>query len=116
MVEVIYTIVPAIVTAVVGWFLARRKYRAEAKANELDNVDKAIKIWRELSTELEMRLKNEITALREENDMLKTKLRELKCENEKMHKELVSLRNFAQDVARDNEVFMKQLRRNKKDA
>jgi len=26
------------------WFLARRKYRAESKANELENVEKAISI------------------------------------------------------------------------
>lgn len=116
MAEIIYTIVPAVVMALVGWFLARRKYRAEAKANELDNVDKAIKIWRELSQELEMRLRNEIQILREENETLKIKLKELKCENEKMHKELADLRNFANDVVRDNEAFIKQLRRNKKDA
>ena len=85
--EIIYAIVP-IITAFLGWVFGKRKSLAEAKSNELDNVEKAIKIWRDLSVQLEQRLTKEIEVLRTENISLKSKLHELEKENENMYKQL----------------------------
>lgn len=49
----------SVLTTIGGWFFGRRmnnaeakKSEAQAKGNELDNVEKAVKIWRDLADEL----------------------------------------------------------------
>jgi hypothetical protein len=43
-------------TGLVTWIFARRKNAAEADSMELDNVDKAIAIWRNLAKDLEAKI------------------------------------------------------------
>ena len=67
------TAVGVILTAVIGWLLGKRKASADARSTEMDSVDKAITIWRELAqdfkTEVE-ELRSEVSQLREENNKL----------------------------------------------
>lgn len=49
---VIATAAGGVVTTMIAW----RKGQTQAKGSELDNVDKAIKVWRELAEGLEGRL------------------------------------------------------------
>jgi hypothetical protein len=39
-----------------GWFFTRKKSNAEAKGSELENVEHAIKIWRETAEKLSARV------------------------------------------------------------
>lgn len=58
-----------------------RKIEAETDNTELEAVDKAVKIWRELAAELSRQLKEvkeEIESLRRENILLKADLKKLK--------------------------------------
>lgn len=51
MIELLQPYISEIITAIVGafvaWFFARKKQQMEVQANELDNVDKAVRIYRE---------------------------------------------------------------------
>ena len=62
-----------IITMVGGWFIGRKKQVAEtktaeagAKTAELDNVEKAIKIWREMSASLEEKFKEQEEKFKEQ--------------------------------------------------
>ena len=61
-----------------GWFFTRKKSNAEAKGSELENVEQAIKIWRQ-STE----------ALQIANDKLSKKVEELSIKVEELQADLV---------------------------
>ena len=64
-----------------GWFFTRKKSNAEAKGSELENVEQAIKIWRETALELSKRvdelskeveeLRNDLITVHRENKALK---------------------------------------------
>ncbi len=57
------------------------KIAAESDGQELDNVAKAVKIWRELANELQKsveQLTKEVHSLREENSHLKKQMQELR--------------------------------------
>lgn len=59
------------------WILARRKFKQEVKANEIENIEKIISIWRTMVEELEDRLKqaqNEIVQLTTEITSLRQQL------------------------------------------
>ena len=64
-----------------GWFFTRRKTNAEAKGSELENVEQAIKIWRETAEKLSKRvdelsaevdeLRKDLISVHRENKQLK---------------------------------------------
>ena len=70
------------------YLFTRRKYRSEVKFSELDNVDKAISIWRNLAQEL----KEEQKEMEKQIDMLRERIKEVeegfikKCESCKHRK------------------------------
>lgn len=100
MVEQIMSFLAPILTLVVGWFLARRKNRAEAKnveadakANELENVETAIAIWRKVAEDLQEELKSrqisfdeKLDAISKQNDNLLKKLEVLDKEYNSLRK------------------------------
>ncbi len=81
--DLLLIMIPAMVTSVLTWFLSRRKYRAESQANELDNVQKALAIYRDtildLKKELE-ELREKITVVVNENEALGRQMEELRKE------------------------------------
>lgn len=64
-----------------GWFFTRKKSNADAKGSELENVEHAIKIWRETAEKLSARvdelskeveeLRNDLISVHRENKVLK---------------------------------------------
>ena len=64
-----------------GWFFTRKKTNAEAKGSELENVEHAIKIWRETAEKLSKRvdelsaevdeLRKDLISVHRENKQLK---------------------------------------------
>jgi TolA-binding protein len=93
MTETIAVLIGAGATSITTWYFARRKNNALAESSELDNIDKAIKIWRELSQSMETRFKAEIEELRKENCDLQTKVSEMIKKNEEMKTRVKALEN-----------------------
>ena len=64
-----------------GWFFTRKKTNAEAKGSELENVEQAIRIWRETAEKLSKRvdelsaevdeLRKDLISVHRENKQLK---------------------------------------------
>ncbi|MRJ11388.1 cell wall anchor protein [Ornithobacterium rhinotracheale] len=80
----------ALVGGFFGWFFTRKKQLAELQANELDNVDKAIRIYREMIENLGAQLKTAITEL----DEAKKTIKELEEKVEALTRELTKYKQL----------------------
>ena len=70
-IEIIATyVVGPLVTALVAYLIGKRKVNAEASKNELDNVEQAIKIWREMAEDLTGKLGQRDATISEQNAKL----------------------------------------------
>jgi len=81
--QVLFIIIPAIVTNIITWLLSRRKYRAQSQALELDNVQNALDIYRDMILDLKKELENlreKIIVVVNENEMLGKQMEELRKE------------------------------------
>jgi len=102
--ELILPIISSIVSAVFTFVFTRRKNNAEVKSAELDNIDKALGIYRKIATDLEdeiLSLRREMISLKESNTMLSAKLDEAHKENgalksklENLERKLNEIKNF----------------------
>ena len=95
-------LITAFTTSLVTWLFARKKNSAEVESLELDNVDKATGIWRELAEDL----KTEIDSLRvhqnkmiAENQTLIIKITNLTTQNEQLTKEVKKLETKVQALS-----------------
>jgi cell division protein FtsB len=82
--EIITWFVSSFLTGLGTWFLSRKKQAKEVEALELDLVERAVKIWREMSEELKKRVDvmgEQINKLQEENTSLKGEVKTLRKEN-----------------------------------
>lgn len=89
----------------VTWFFSRKKQRAEVETNELNNVEQAIKIWRDMSQNLEAEvteLRSEVVSLRKSEAQLILKVQKLVAELEDTNK------NFKKAL-KENEELKKKL-------
>ncbi|MCT4181641.1 hypothetical protein HZP54_16980 [Elizabethkingia anophelis] len=75
--EVVITAVVGIVTSVGTWFAARRKNLADVQTSELDNVEKAVKIYREQLEDIGTRWKEATEETRNMNELYKQALKDL---------------------------------------
>lgn len=83
--------------SIIGFILGRKKENVEIKGSELDNTEKAVKLWREMAEELKKQvdelsgkvdnLMTEVHSLRLENAELRTKIDENKRKGTKLNKE-----------------------------
>ena len=72
-----------------GWLFGKRKIKAEAQGSELENIEKAVAIWRQIASDLE----GKFTALQTEVNQLRKEVFKLEFENERLaasNKELQS--------------------------
>ena len=75
-------LITTIITSFGVFVFTRRKYKSDTKYSELDNVDKAISIWRNLAQEL----KEEQKEMEKQIGLLRERIREIeegfikKCE------------------------------------
>ena len=109
--DILLVSLPSAFTAIVTWFLSRRKYKAETTANELDNVEKAAKIWRELSEDLEKRLKDEIRELREENSSIQERFSTVLLENKALKEQMSSLERQLKEARNENRKLLDELKK-----
>lgn len=82
--------ITALIGGVAGWFFSRKKQLAELQANELDNVDKAVKIYREMIENLGLQLKTAIAEL----DEAKKTIKELEEKVEALTRELTKYKQL----------------------
>jgi len=115
--EILTAGLPAIITLVLTYFFTRRKYAVEVKkanleadTTEIDNLDRATKIWRELSEGVTKRLTSDIDQLREENRHTREKLNALTRENNALQAQMASLQKELVATKVENEKLMEQLR------
>lgn len=63
--------------AFVSWIFGRRKENVEVQASEINNVQEAIKIWKDMAQEL----KEEVAELKEKVEQLTSEVHTLRAEN-----------------------------------
>lgn len=71
----------SLLTFLGGWVSGRRKTSAEAQFKEVEAIEKAVKIWRELALDL-----------RKEVDELKELVSEMRVENIKLKEEIANFK------------------------
>ena len=60
-----------VLSGLAGWFFGRPKQRLELQSSELDNVDKAVKIYRDMIEDLGAKYANAIEELKKANARIK---------------------------------------------
>lgn len=110
--EIISTIIASFFAAFIGWFFGRKKNAAEVDSIELDNVDKATGIWRQLAEDL----KAEIDLLRKNqqeiltaNLQLNSKVTKLTVQNEKLIKEIRIKEKSVDVLMEENKKLIKKI-------
>ncbi|HLN52747.1 MAG TPA: hypothetical protein VK212_03495 [Lentimicrobium sp.] len=117
MTELITSTVSAAITAILTFILTRRKYHTEVKkadkeadSSEIDNVEKAIRIWRQLSEDIKVRLTQDIEELRLENLKTREKLNTLTRENHALRHQMTNLEKELNLAKLENEKLHKLLK------
>jgi peptidoglycan hydrolase CwlO-like protein len=85
--EMIISALTGLTSATITWYAARRKNKAESYVSELDAVERAVKVWRELGEGMQQKyeaLHDEIEMLRSEVKVLREENRQLKKENQRL--------------------------------
>lgn len=80
----------SVIGTTAGWFFGRRKTRADAVQSELENVEKAVGIWRQVADDLTLQM----ATLKSELADAKTEIEKLNREIQKLHAENADLRRM----------------------
>jgi len=72
-----------------GWLFGKRKLKAEAQNSELENIEKAVTIWRQIASDLE----GKFTALQSEVLQLRREVVKLELDNERFKQANKDLQN-----------------------
>ncbi len=78
-----------------GWLFGRKKQDTEIKTSELDNVEKAVAIWRGIASDLEGKftaMQHQFSELQKSNFELQFEVRRLKEVNQELQSEIDELR------------------------
>lgn len=113
MIESIITYVVApIATIFFTWLVARKKNTAEASHSELENVEQAIKIWRELATSFQEKLQEKdssITELKAQMESIIEQNKQLIDQNQKLltnigklHNDNLKLQKVIDEIKKEN--------------
>ncbi len=99
--ELIITSVFSAITGLAGWFAGRRKSKAQTRTIEIENVERAVKIWQELAESYAMKLmdvQNDIDRVNADNRLLRVEVDELRkkvatltSDNKKLNKKIEAL-------------------------
>ena len=75
--EVVITALVSVFTSLVTWFAARRKNLADVHTSELDNVEKAVKFYREQLEDIAQRWKEATDEATRMNELYKKAISDL---------------------------------------
>ena len=109
--QILVATIPTVLVSLITFLLTRKKYRVDVDSTELDNVEKATRIWRELSEELNKRLTADLNALREENQVMKAQFIQVVEENQSLKNQMVSLEEQLRKSRCDNAKLLRELKR-----
>lgn len=82
-------------SAIVTYFATRKKQDAEIKTSELDNVEKAVAIWRSIASDLEGKfnaMQAQMLELHKKNVELEVQLQSVTAKNQELQEEINDLR------------------------
>ena len=82
-------------SSIVTYFATRKKQNTEIKTSELDNVEKAVAIWRGIASDLEGKftaMQHQFAELQKSNFELQFEVRRLKEANTELQSEIDELR------------------------
>jgi predicted RNase H-like nuclease (RuvC/YqgF family) len=82
--NVIFPAIISSITGIFGWFVGKNKEQVEIQGSEITNVQEAIKIWREMATDM----KAEVAELKEKIELLTTEVHTLRSENVELRQKL----------------------------
>ena len=85
----IYNTLSAAGAALVTWFFSRKKQKTEVESSEIDNVEKAITIWRQIASDLE----GKFSALQTQVYDLQKRVLTLELENQRLESENLELKH-----------------------
>ena len=115
--NILLTIIPSILSGILAYIFTRKKYiadvkkaNAEVEANEIENVDKVAKIWRQLSEDITARLTGDIEQLRQENKHIRDRLTLITRENNALSAQMASLQKELRVTKIENEKLIQQLK------
>lgn len=108
MTEVIITALLSSVTGLTGWIFGRRKNIAQVRTIELDNIEKAVEIWRNLAESYALKL----TVIQAEIDKVSAENKSLKVEIDSMRDKLAKLSNDNKTLNRKVEILTKNQKDN----
>lgn len=124
--ELVITTLFSVITGLAGWIAGRRKNVAQTRTIELDNIEKAVEIWRQLAESYaeklqvmqadinkisieNYQLRQSVDQIGGENDKLKRSMNQLGDENNKLKAEIDSLRKKIAVLSCDNKRLDKKI-------
>ena len=100
--HILITTGTSLLTSVVAWFLARKKYMAEVKGKEINNMQSSLDFYEDLSDDARQRLhdmidekkqlREENIRIREENAAIRVDNAAIRAENARVLKELEDIK------------------------
>lgn len=115
-IEVALTALVGIITSVVSWFAARRKNLADVQSNELDNVEKAVKFYREQLEDIASRWKAATDEANTMNMLYKTAITDinrLEIQVAKMERINTDLQSTINELVEQNKALIQELQKYK---
>ena len=104
-------IIPTALGSLLTFLFTRKKYKAETTGNEIDNVEKAVKIWRDLSSDIKKQFESDIAKLKEENNVIRLKLDSVLKENHSLKEQMESLEKQLRTTTAENSKLLNQLKK-----
>ncbi|MGE5446766.1 MAG: hypothetical protein ACM3PR_00285 [Bacteroidales bacterium] len=111
-------VIPSLLTAFMTFIVTRRKYLAEVRkenvavdSNEIDNIEKAARIWRQLSEDVRSRLTADIDQMRSENQRTNLRINALTRENSVLRSQMDALQKELQNAKAENRRLHGEIKR-----
>lgn len=83
--DILMIVIPSIITAVVGWFIGRRRENVDLCGDRLDDLEKSIKVYNVIIDDMSTKIEN----LTKHISKLEVKIKELMDENKKLKNKTV---------------------------
>lgn len=117
--EIILTGLVGLVTTIVSWFLAKKKYNSEVDGNLIENLQKSLEFYDKLSSDNKQRLekaieenkvmREDLTTISTENNALRLSVETLTKENESLKKSVSALTKENKELGKSVEDLRKQV-------
>lgn len=108
--EILITGAVGLITTIVSWFLAKKKYNVEVDGNVIENMQKSLDFYDKLSSDNKQRLEKAIEEnkeMRSEMDLLSKENIELKNSIEALTKENKTLKDSISTLTKENKDLKK---------